>query len=163
VVFAALLLAVLVERSLSLPPIPAASVRTMQGQLIEGRLIAATPRAWYVDVGAGRVRGVPTVRIARSSVRPQEQGRPRPLGSRLPWTGWWSQVHKYPAQQRFYTITSEAGRGDRPGVDVVHTPTSDGVNAGIEGTLYFTLTLDHAALKTFDNKFGTRKFRSVDG
>ena len=83
VVFAALLLAVLVERSLSLPPIPAASVRTMQGQLIEGRLIAATPRAWYVDVGAGRVRGVPTVRIARSSVRPQEQGRPRPLGSRL--------------------------------------------------------------------------------
>ncbi|TMM03128.1 MAG: SPFH domain-containing protein [Actinobacteria bacterium] len=83
--------------------------------------------------------------------------------SGLTWTGWWSQVHKYPAQQRFYTITSEAGRGDRPGVDVVHTPTSDGVNVGIEGTLYFTLTLDHAALKTFDNKFGTRKFRSVDG
>ena len=83
--------------------------------------------------------------------------------SGLTWTGWWSQVHKYPAPQRFYTITSEAGRGDRPGVDVVHTPTSDGVNVGIEGTLYFTLTLDHAALKTFDNKFGTRKFRSVDG
>src|SRR5439155_13640639 len=82
-VFGALLVAVLVERSLSPPPIPAASVRTMQGQLIVGRLIAATPRAWYVDEGRGRVRGVPTVRIARSSVRPQEQRRPRPLGSRL--------------------------------------------------------------------------------
>jgi hypothetical protein len=82
-VFCALLLAVLVERTLSPPPIPAASVRTMQGQLIEGRLIAATPRAWYVDVGDGRVRGVPTVRIARSSVRPQGRHRPRPLGPRL--------------------------------------------------------------------------------
>ncbi|HEY3189357.1 MAG TPA: SPFH domain-containing protein [Solirubrobacteraceae bacterium] len=83
--------------------------------------------------------------------------------SALTWTGWWSDVHKYPAQQRFYTITSDLGRGERPGVDVVHTPTSDGVNVGIEGTLYFTLTLDHSALETFDNKFGTRKFRSVDG
>jgi len=82
-VFGGLLLAVLVERSVSPPPIPAASVRTMQGQLIEGGLIAATPRAWYVDVGDGRVRGVPSVRIARSSVRPQEHPRPRPLGSRL--------------------------------------------------------------------------------
>ncbi|HEY3189356.1 MAG TPA: hypothetical protein VGJ70_17855, partial [Solirubrobacteraceae bacterium] len=78
-----LLVAALVERTLTPPPIPAASVRTMQGQLIEGRLIAATPRAWYVDVGDGRVRGVPTVRIARSSVRPQDQRRPRPLGARL--------------------------------------------------------------------------------
>jgi regulator of protease activity HflC (stomatin/prohibitin superfamily) len=83
--------------------------------------------------------------------------------SALTWTGWWSQVHKYPAQQRFYTITSQQGRGERPGVDVVHTPTSDGVNVGIEGTIYFSLTLDHAALRTFDNKFGTRKFRGVDG
>jgi regulator of protease activity HflC (stomatin/prohibitin superfamily) len=83
--------------------------------------------------------------------------------SALTWTGWWSDVHKYPAQQRFYTITASDAGGDRPGVDVVHTPTSDGVNVGIEGTLYFTLTLDHRALATFDNKFGTRKFRGVDG
>jgi hypothetical protein len=83
--------------------------------------------------------------------------------SGITWTGWWSQIHKYPAQQRFYTITAENGRGDRPGVDVVHTPTSDGVNVGIEGTIYFQLTLDHAALRQFDDKFGTRKFRGLDG
>jgi regulator of protease activity HflC (stomatin/prohibitin superfamily) len=82
--------------------------------------------------------------------------------SAITWTGWWSQIHKYPAQQRFYTITANGG-GDRPGVDVVHTPTSDGVNVGIEGTIYFQLTLDHTALRKFDDKFGTRKFRGLDG
>jgi regulator of protease activity HflC (stomatin/prohibitin superfamily) len=83
--------------------------------------------------------------------------------SGLTWIGWWSSMHKYPAQQRFYTITADAGRGDRAGVDVVHTPTSDGVNVGIEGTIYFSLNLDHAALRSFDDKFGTRKFRGLDG
>jgi regulator of protease activity HflC (stomatin/prohibitin superfamily) len=83
--------------------------------------------------------------------------------SGLTWIGWWSSIHKYPAQQRFYTITADAGRGERPGIDVVHTPTSDGVNVGIEGTIYFSLNLDHSALRSFDNKFGTRKFRGIDG
>lgn len=83
--------------------------------------------------------------------------------SAMTWTGWWSQVHKYPAQQRFYTITSQEGRGDRPGVDIVQTPTSDGVNVGIEGTIYFSLTLDHRALSLFDTRFGTRRFRGLDG
>jgi regulator of protease activity HflC (stomatin/prohibitin superfamily) len=83
--------------------------------------------------------------------------------SGLTWTGWWSDVHKYPAQQRFYTISANPNEGDARVVDVVHVPTSDGVFVGIEGTLYFTLTLDHAALSTFDNKFGTRKFRGLDG
>jgi regulator of protease activity HflC (stomatin/prohibitin superfamily) len=83
--------------------------------------------------------------------------------SGLTYTGMWSHVHKYPAQQRFYTITSNSGQGDRPGVDVVHTPTSDGVDVGIEGTLYFTLNLDHGALRNFDDKYGTRKFRGLDG
>jgi regulator of protease activity HflC (stomatin/prohibitin superfamily) len=84
-------------------------------------------------------------------------------GSSVTWVGWWSQVHRYPAQQRFYTITSEAGRGERSGVDVVTVPSSDGVNMGIEGTLYFTLNLDHETLKRFDDRFGTRKFRNLDG
>lgn len=79
------------------------------------------------------------------------------------WTGLWSHSHKYPAQQRFYTITSDSHRGDRPGVDVVHTPTSDGVDIGIEGTVYFSLNQDHAVLRLFDDKFGTRKFVGVDG
>ncbi|MEV7805703.1 SPFH domain-containing protein [Microbispora sp. NPDC088329] len=84
-------------------------------------------------------------------------------GSGVTWIGWWSQIHRYPAQQRYYTITSNAGHGERSGVDVVNVPSSDGVNMGIEGTLYFGLNLDHATLKSFDDKFGTRKFRDTSG
>lgn len=83
--------------------------------------------------------------------------------SSLTWTGFWSTTHKYPAQQRHYTITADTGRGDRTGVDVLRVPSSDGVDMGIEGTIYFTLNLDNAALKKFDDKFGTRQFRGVDG
>ncbi|WP_042366964.1 SPFH domain-containing protein [Streptacidiphilus neutrinimicus] len=83
--------------------------------------------------------------------------------SGLSWIGWYSESHKYPAQQRFYTITADPKRGDRPGVDVVSTPSSDGVQMGIEGTLYFSLNLDDRTLRDFDNKFGTRTFNSVDG
>ena len=83
--------------------------------------------------------------------------------SNLTWTGMWSQVHKYPSQQRFYTITSDDKSGDRPGVDVVRVPSSDGVDMGLEGTLYFSLTTDQAALRSFDDKFGTRRFTAVDG
>jgi hypothetical protein len=81
--------------------------------------------------------------------------------SSLTYTGLFSQVHKYPAQQRFYTITATGG-GDRGGVDVEHDPTSDGVEVGIEGTIYFTLTNDHDALARFDDKYGTRTYVGVD-
>lgn len=84
-------------------------------------------------------------------------------GSSMTWVGWASKVHKYPAQQRFYTITSDEGRGERVGVDVVTVPSADGVNMGIEGTLYFTINTDHATLRQFDDKFGTRRFRGADG
>jgi regulator of protease activity HflC (stomatin/prohibitin superfamily) len=83
--------------------------------------------------------------------------------SGLTWIGWYSESHKYPAQQRFYTITADPRRGDRPGVDVVHTPSADGVEMGIEGTLYFSLNLDDRTLRDFDNKFGTRTFTGADG
>ncbi|MFC4588662.1 SPFH domain-containing protein [Sphaerisporangium corydalis] len=82
--------------------------------------------------------------------------------SGVTWTGWWSEVHKYPAQQRFYTITADPKRSTLLGVDVVTVPSGDGVNMGIEGTLYFTLNLDHDTLKLFDDKFGTRRFRGQD-
>jgi hypothetical protein len=84
-------------------------------------------------------------------------------GSGMTWTGFWSTTHKYPAQQRFYTITADAGRGDRTGVDVVRTPSSDGVDLGIEGTIYFTLNLNARTMTEFDDKFGTRQFRGLDG
>jgi SPFH domain/Band 7 family protein len=85
--------------------------------------------------------------------------------SALTWTGFWSTAHRYPAQQRFYTIAAsgDTHNGQRAGVDVVTVPSSDGVSMGIEGTFYFTLNLDHDSLRTFDNKFGTRTFRGADG
>jgi hypothetical protein len=83
--------------------------------------------------------------------------------SSLTWTGFWSSTHKYPARQRNYTITADARRGDRTGVDVLHVPSNDGVDLGIEGTIYFTLNLDKQAMERFDDKFGTRQFRGLDG
>jgi regulator of protease activity HflC (stomatin/prohibitin superfamily) len=95
--------------------------------------------------------------------------------SGLVYTGMWSDIHKYPAQQRFYTISANPNEGDAGTVDVVHVPTSDGVFVGIEGTLYFTLNTDTAGcqgtnssnlqrrhpacvIAEFDNRFGTRTF-----
>lgn len=83
--------------------------------------------------------------------------------SPLTWVGLFSTTHRYPAQQRFYTITGDATRGDRTGVDVEHLPTADGVEVGIEGTVYFTLNTDPAVLRAFDNKYGTRRYRGDDG
>ena len=83
--------------------------------------------------------------------------------SNLTWTGLWSSVHDYPAQQRFYTISSDPREGDRSGVDVVNVPSQDGVDLGIEGTIYFTLNTDPKLLRDFDNKYGTRTFRGQDG
>lgn len=84
-------------------------------------------------------------------------------GSGLHYVGYRSRVHTYPSQQRFYTITSDAGRGDRAGVDVEHDRTSDGVEVGVEGTIYFTLNQDRKVLYQFDDKFGTRQYRGADG
>jgi regulator of protease activity HflC (stomatin/prohibitin superfamily) len=82
--------------------------------------------------------------------------------SGLTWSGIWSTTHVYPAQQRFYTISANPGEGDRTGVDVAVTPSSDGVDMGLEGTLYFQLNLNHDVLSAFDNAYGTRTY-SEDG
>ena len=84
-------------------------------------------------------------------------------GSGLRWIGYRSTVHGYPSQQRFYTITAEAGRGERTGVDVEHDPTSDGVEVGVEGTIYFTLNQDPTVVRDFDDRYGTRQYRGADG
>jgi uncharacterized membrane protein YqiK len=84
-------------------------------------------------------------------------------GSGLTWIGIWSSMHRYPSQQRFYTLTADAERGGRPGIDVAHSPSSDGVDMGIEATIYFTLNTDQEAIKSFDTKFGTRDFLGADG
>jgi hypothetical protein len=89
-------------------------------------------------------------------------------GQSLTWTGWLSEdPHPYPASnvQRFYAITADPSRGERQGVDVVQVPTRDGVQVGIEGTLYFKFVgeSDGRLLRRFDNDFGTRTFPSADG
>ncbi|MFF3437216.1 SPFH domain-containing protein [Streptosporangium sp. NPDC002721] len=86
-----------------------------------------------------------------------------PPDSGLTWVGLWSSVHSYPSQQRIYTITTDAKRASSSGVDEVNVPSSDGVNLGIEGTLYFTLNLDQEALKRFDDRYGTRTYLGQDG
>src|SRR5829696_3072805 len=72
--------------------------------------------------------------------------------------GLWSSAHKYPSQQRFYKLSSNATESDSGLVDHVVVPTSDGINVSIEGTVYFRLNTEEAVLKDFDNKFGTRTF-----
>ncbi len=86
-----------------------------------------------------------------------------PPGSGLTWIGFFSTTHRYPAQQRYYTITADPQRGGRPGVDVVHTPSNDGVEMGIEATIYFTVNIAPDAIMSFDDKFGTRPFLGADG
>jgi regulator of protease activity HflC (stomatin/prohibitin superfamily) len=83
-------------------------------------------------------------------------------GSSLKFVGFYASTHPYPASQRFYTIASN-GSGDRPGVDVVQVPTADGIEVGVEGTVYFSLNLQRATLGDFDDKYGTRSYRGADG
>jgi regulator of protease activity HflC (stomatin/prohibitin superfamily) len=89
-------------------------------------------------------------------------------GQRLTWTGWFSQsAHEYPAShvELLYTVTSDAARGARPGVDVVTVPTRDGVQVGLEATIFFHFIGDRdlELLRRFDSGIGTRAFRTVDG
>lgn len=79
-------------------------------------------------------------------------------GSGAKYVGIWTTVHTYPVTQSSYTITDDAKEGDTPGVDVISVPSEDGVQMGIQGTLYFTFNSDPNVVKEFDNKFGTRSF-----
>jgi regulator of protease activity HflC (stomatin/prohibitin superfamily) len=88
-------------------------------------------------------------------------------GSGLTWIGWFSQSpHEYPASHvaRTYTVTADAKRGAREGADVVTVPTKDGVQVGIEATLYYHFIgdADANALMAFDRSIGTRRF-NLDG
>jgi hypothetical protein len=88
----------------------------------------------------------------------------RPNSGRT-WIGLYAVTHSYPDStiQRYYTITADNARGDRVGVDVVHVPTTDGVQVGIEGTFYLKTGFDGsdagvALVRQFDDQFGTRVF-----
>jgi regulator of protease activity HflC (stomatin/prohibitin superfamily) len=88
-------------------------------------------------------------------------------GAGLTWTGWFSQSpHEYPAAHvtRTYTLTADATRGARNESDVAWLPTEDGVQVGVEATLFYHFIgeLDKESLKDFDRSYGTRRF-PVDG
>jgi hypothetical protein len=139
---------------------------------ISRRIIASAVIAALVAVAITFLIAAPFDRTAGGEVAVVRNGGPfdnrqvRQIiepASGLTYSGMFSESHKYPAQQRFYTITSDARRGDRAGVDVEQDPTADGVEIGVEGTVYFNLNLDSATLKAFDDKYGTRKYLGQDG
>jgi regulator of protease activity HflC (stomatin/prohibitin superfamily) len=81
----------------------------------------------------------------------------------LTWAGLFSQTpREYPAAKvvLFYTITSDPKRGSRLGSDFIQVPTRDGVQVGLEATVFFHFMgeTDVELLKRFDQVFGTRKF-----
>jgi regulator of protease activity HflC (stomatin/prohibitin superfamily) len=83
--------------------------------------------------------------------------------SGLTYAGLFSQSpREYPAAKvvLFYTITNDPKRGSRLGADFVQVPTRDGVQVGLEGTVFFRFMgeTDVNLLKRFDQTFGTRKF-----
>jgi regulator of protease activity HflC (stomatin/prohibitin superfamily) len=93
-----------------------------------------------------------------------------PPGSGITWIGLFSTEHQYPSidVQRYYTITADPTKGDRLGVDVVHVPSKDGVNLGVEGTFYFATAFDgtkegERLAASFDDQFGTRTYVAPDG
>jgi hypothetical protein len=106
------------------------------------------------DVGVARNGGWFDDKQIRQVIQP---------ASGLTWTGLWSTLHTYPAQQRYYTMTGDPERGGRPGISLAHAPTGDGVEMGIEATIYFTLNTDEQTLRVFDEKYGTRQYRTADG
>lgn len=79
-------------------------------------------------------------------------------GSGMTWTGLYSTEHIYPAQQQVYTISADPKQGNTPTADSIDVPSSDGVEITIEGTLYYSLNLDHAVLGQFDDQFGTQTY-----
>ena len=108
-------------------------------------------------VGVVRNGGALDNRAIRQILRP---------GQRMSWIGLFSQSpHEYPAAKiaLYYTITSDARRGDRREVDVVNVPTQDGVLVGLEGTVFFKFTgeRDLDLLRKFDQTFGMRSFPVV--
>jgi len=89
-------------------------------------------------------------------------------GARLTWIGFWSQTpHQYPAAtvSRTYTITGDTAPVTRPGVDVVTVPTKDGVQVGLEATVFlrFVGESNIKVLEQFDTSYGGRKFTGADG
>jgi regulator of protease activity HflC (stomatin/prohibitin superfamily) len=123
---------------------------------ISGARVARQPIGY---VGVVRNGGPLDTRTIRQVLLP---------GQKLTWIGFFSEhPHEYPASNvsRTYTVTSDPKRGSRPGVDLVTVPTKDGVQVGIEATVFMRFIGERnlRVLKQFDVSYGTRKFTSATG
>jgi regulator of protease activity HflC (stomatin/prohibitin superfamily) len=131
-------------------------------------------------IGLGLIIGVSGARVARQPIGyvgvvrnggPLDTRTIRQVlmpGQRLTWIGFFSEhPHEYPASNvnRTYSVTSDPKRGSRPGVDVVTVPTRDGVQVGIEATVFMRFVGERnlKVLKQFDVSYGTRRFPSANG
>jgi hypothetical protein len=80
------------------------------------------------------------------------------------------EVHSYPEEriQRYYLVTTDEGRGDRPGPDSFTATTADGVRVKIEGKYYFHTNLSckgegEKMVRDFEAQYGARSFPIVGG
>lgn len=141
-----------------------------RGRSLAPRLVAGAVAVLVLVLGISLVSGV-FAKTGPGEVAVVRNGGPAAAeirlvlqpASSLTWAGFFHSTHGYPASQRFYTITADPSGGDKPGVDVESVPTRDGVQVGIEATVYFTLNTDPSVLSRFDDKYGNRTFRSFDG
>ena len=140
-------------------------------------------RAWtfaFAVVGLALVFAVSGARVARQDVGyvgvvrnggPFDVRTVRQVllpGQGLTWIGFFSNSpHQYPAAtvNRTYTVTSDPKRGNRPGVDVVKVPTKDGVQVGVEATVFmrFVGESNLDVLRAFETSYGSRRFPTPNG
>jgi regulator of protease activity HflC (stomatin/prohibitin superfamily) len=66
---------------------------------------------------------------------------------------------------RTYTVTGDPKRANRTGVDVVTVPTKDGVQVGLEATVFvrFVGESNLTVLNQFEFSYGNRRFPAADG
>jgi SPFH domain/Band 7 family protein len=144
-------------RRMSPRPARVAAVLTIMLFVVAGAVLVSGARLSRQDAGhVGIVRngGPLDNRAIRQVLMP---------GQRVTWIGLFSQApREYPAARvvHFYTITADPRRGDRREVDVAHFPTQDGVQVGLEATVFFHFMgeRDVTLLRRFDQTFGNRRF-----
>jgi regulator of protease activity HflC (stomatin/prohibitin superfamily) len=124
--------------------------------LVSGAKVARQPVGY---VGVVRNGGPLDRRTIRQVLLP---------GQGLTWIGLYSEApHEYPAHavSRTYTVTSDPRRGSRVGVDVLTVPTKDGVQVGVEATIFVRFVGESSipTLEQFDVSFGSRRFPAPDG
>jgi regulator of protease activity HflC (stomatin/prohibitin superfamily) len=153
-----------------LPPNPPQPSPRTHGRLALGTLALLAAAAAVALTLGGFAREDPGhVGVVRNG-GPQDRTEIRQMllpGRRVAWSGWLSQSpHIYPshAVQLTYRVTGDAARR-RPGTGVVTVPTRDGVQVGIEATVFYRFVGESrpGVLGRFDTRLGTRRFPAPGG